>query len=158
MTPDYLCKRFQHCSEIHRRDTRQRSDLSLPKCRLATGQRVFAFLGPKMFNSLPKFIRDTESLNGFKKRIFKNIFNSLCELWVPYSISCISFSSAVSLFRSVVSRGVIRSVLSFFYDQLQWCYSTGLALFHFSYCACYSITFVSHSVDRSPNVLTCKVS
>ena len=76
LTPDYLRKRFQHRSEIHQRDTRQKSDLSLAKCRLATGQRVFAFPGAKIFNCLPKFIRDTESLNGFKKRSFKNIFNS----------------------------------------------------------------------------------
>ena len=58
LTPDYLRKGFQHRSEIHQRDTRQKSDLSLPQCRLS------------------KFIRDTESLSGFKKRIFKNIFNS----------------------------------------------------------------------------------
>ena len=54
----------------------------------------------------------------------------------------------MSPFRSVVSRGVIRSVLSFFYDQLQWCYSTRLPLFHFSFCTCYSITFVSHSIGH----------
>ena len=42
LTPDYLRirKRFQHRSEIHRRYTKQKSDLSLPKCRLATGQRA----------------------------------------------------------------------------------------------------------------------
>ena len=76
LTPDYLRKRFQHHSEIDQRDTRQKSDLSFPNCRLATGQRAFAFRGAKILNSLPKFIRDTESLSGFKKRIFKNIFNS----------------------------------------------------------------------------------
>ena len=77
LTPDYLHKRFQHRSEIHQRDTRQKkSDLSLPKCKLATGQRAFAFRGAKIFNSLPKFIRDTKSLSGFKKGILKNILNS----------------------------------------------------------------------------------
>ena len=76
LTPDYLRKQFQHRSEIHQTDTRQKSDLSLPKCRLTTGQRAFAFRGAKNFNSLPKFIRDMQSLSGFKKIIFKNIFNS----------------------------------------------------------------------------------
>ena len=74
LTPDYLRERFKQRSEIHQRDTRQKSELRLPKCRLATGQRAFAFRGAKIFNSLPKFIRDTESLSGFKRRIFKNIF------------------------------------------------------------------------------------
>ena len=76
LTPDYLRERFKQRSEIHQRNTRQKSELTLPKCRLAAGQRAFAFRGAKIFNSLPKFIRDTESLSGFKKRIFKNILNS----------------------------------------------------------------------------------
>ena len=49
LTLDYLRKRFQHRSEIHQRDTRQKSDLSLPKCRLATAKRAFAFRGGKNF-------------------------------------------------------------------------------------------------------------
>ena len=66
LSPDYLRERFQNLSEIHPRDTRQKSDLSLSKCRIATGQRAFAFRGAKIFNSSPKFIRDAESLSGFK--------------------------------------------------------------------------------------------
>ena len=76
LTPDYLRERFQHRSEIHQRDTRQKNDLALPKCRLATGQKAFAFRAAKSFNLLPKEIKDTEGLSSFKKRIFKNIFNN----------------------------------------------------------------------------------
>ena len=76
LTPDYLRKRFQRRSEIHQRDTTQKNNLSLPKCRLTSGHRAFAFRGAKIFNSLPKFIRDTKSLSGFKKRILKPIFSS----------------------------------------------------------------------------------
>ena len=77
LTPEYLCERFKQRSEIHQRDTRQKSELTLPKCRLATGQRAFAFREAKIFNSLPKFIRDTESrLSGFKRRLFMTVFNS----------------------------------------------------------------------------------
>jgi len=75
-TPDFLRERFKQRSEIHQRNTRQKSELTLPKCRLAAGQKAFAFCGAKLFNSLPKLISDTESLRGFKRRIFKNIFNS----------------------------------------------------------------------------------
>lgn len=78
LTPEYLSEQFQYHSEIHQRDTRQECDLTLPKCTLATGQRAFAFCGAKIFNSLqdvPKVVRDTESLSGFKKRIFKSIFD-----------------------------------------------------------------------------------
>ena len=75
LTPGYLCERFKQRLEIHQRDTRQKSKLTLPKCRISAGQRAFAFRGAKIFNFLPKFIRDTESLSGFKRRIFKNVFN-----------------------------------------------------------------------------------
>ena len=71
-----LRERFKQRSEIHQRNTRQKSELTLPNCRLGAGQRAFAFRCAQMFNSLPKFIRDTESLSGFKRRIFKNISNS----------------------------------------------------------------------------------
>ena len=76
LTPYCLRERFKQRSEIHHRDTRQKSELALPKCRLATEQRAFAFRGAKIFNSLLKFIRDTETLGSFKRRIFNNIFNS----------------------------------------------------------------------------------
>ena len=76
LTRDYLRERFKQRSKIYQRDTRQKSEFTLPKCRLATGQRAFAIRGAKLFNSLPTFIRDMESLSGFKRRIFKNIFNS----------------------------------------------------------------------------------
>ena len=47
-------KQFQHCSEIHQRDTKQKSDLilpTLPKYRFTTKQGAFAFHGAKIFNS-----------------------------------------------------------------------------------------------------------
>ena len=72
-TPSYL--RFQRRSIIHPRNTRQKNNLELPKCRLKTGQRSFAYRGPKIFNDLPKNIRETNDLNLFKKRIFKHILN-----------------------------------------------------------------------------------
>lgn len=72
LTPEYLRKRFQRRSEIHQRDTRQKNNLSLPKCRLTSGQRAFAFRGAKIVNSLPRFIRNAKSLSGFKKRIISS--------------------------------------------------------------------------------------
>ena len=43
LTPKYLSERFQQRSKIHQRDTRQKDDLALPKCRLVTSQKAFAF-------------------------------------------------------------------------------------------------------------------
>ena len=38
--------------------------------------RAFAFRGAKIYNNLSKHITDMESLSVFKKRLFKNLFNS----------------------------------------------------------------------------------
>ena len=69
LTPDYLRERFKQPSEIYHRDTRRKSELALPKCRL-----TFAFRGAKIFNSLPKFIRDTETLGTeYIQNIYRGI-------------------------------------------------------------------------------------
>ena len=62
-------KRFQ-------RDTRQNNDLTLPRYRLATGQKTFTYRGAKLYNSIARDIRDTGNLNVFKKKIFKYLFDS----------------------------------------------------------------------------------
>ena len=69
--PAYLSQRFKKRSQIHSRASRNRSDLDLIKCRLATEQRSFSFRGAKAWNELPKSVRDTTSLNNFKKNLLK---------------------------------------------------------------------------------------
>ena len=71
--PAYLSQRFKKRSQIHSRTTRNCNDLELSKCRLATGQRSFSFRGAKIWNELPKSIRDATSLNTFKKNLL-NLF------------------------------------------------------------------------------------
>ena len=46
-TPAYLLQRFKKRSQIHSRATRNRNDLDLIKCRLATGNDLSAFVKPK---------------------------------------------------------------------------------------------------------------
>ena len=55
--PPYLCNLFQDRFSVSGRSTRSKSQLNLPKCRLSTGQRSFAFRGAKEYNSLPEDIR-----------------------------------------------------------------------------------------------------
>jgi len=69
--PAYLSRKFKKRSQIRSRTTRNRNDLDLIKCRLATGQRSFSFRGAKAWNELPKSIRDATSLNDFKRNLMK---------------------------------------------------------------------------------------
>ena len=74
-TTGYHHGRFQYRAKTHQRDTRQNNDLTLPRYRLATGQKTFT-CGAKLYNSIAKDIRDTGNLIAFKKKIFKYLFNS----------------------------------------------------------------------------------
>ena len=40
------------------RDTTQNNDLTMPRYRLATGQKTFTYRGAKLYNSIAKDIRD----------------------------------------------------------------------------------------------------
>ena len=48
---------------------RYNKDLNLPKCRLTTGQRTFAFRGAKLYNELPRDIKETADSKVFKKKL-----------------------------------------------------------------------------------------
>ena len=77
LTPGYLHGRFQYRAKILQRDTRQNNYLTLPRYRLATGQKTFTYSGAKLYSNNSKDVRDTGDLNALKKRIFKYLFNSL---------------------------------------------------------------------------------
>ena len=70
----------QYRAKTHQRVTRQNNRLTLPRYRLATGQKTFTYRGAKLYNSIAKDIRDTGNLNVFQNRIFKNLFNS----WIVF--------------------------------------------------------------------------
>ena len=45
LVPHYLFEKFTLRSQIHSKNTRQSSQLNIPRCRLTTGQRSFAYRG-----------------------------------------------------------------------------------------------------------------
>jgi hypothetical protein len=62
LAPPYLSRRFSVRSETHDRDTRRKSELDVPLYRIAVGQRSFLYRGTKLWNNLPKDIKDISSL------------------------------------------------------------------------------------------------
>ena len=58
-------------AKTHQRVTRQNNDLTLPRYRLATGQKTFTYREAKLCNNIAKEITDTGNL---LKREFLNIF------------------------------------------------------------------------------------
>ena len=66
--PQYLYNLFHDRFSVSGRSTRNKSQLNLPKCRLSTGQRSFAFRGAKEYNLLPEDIWATNNISGFKRK------------------------------------------------------------------------------------------
>ena len=71
--PDYLSKKFTLRQAHHDRNIRYKKDLNLPRCRLQTGQRSFAFRRATCWSKLPKDMKEVADCRIFKKRL-TNIF------------------------------------------------------------------------------------
>ncbi|XP_033110181.1 uncharacterized protein LOC117111377 [Anneissia japonica] len=60
------------------RSTTDKSVLFVPQSRLRTyGDRAFAVAGPKLWNSLPDYVRQAPSTGIFKSRLKTHLYNSL---------------------------------------------------------------------------------
>ena len=75
LVPDYLIDKFILRSQIATRNTRQSNDLNIPLCRLATGQRSFAYRGAKIWNELSDDLRSLTSVKAFKGHLIKHILS-----------------------------------------------------------------------------------
>lgn len=72
VSPKYLCAKVQMRSSASTGVTRCVNNLNIPRCRLATGQRRFAYRGVKIWNGLiSKHLRALTSLDNFKQCIFR---------------------------------------------------------------------------------------
>ena len=67
--PPYLCSLFHDRFSVSGRSTSNMSQLNLPKSRLSTGQRSFAFLGAKEYNLLLENIRNLNNISSFKRKV-----------------------------------------------------------------------------------------
>ena len=71
--PPYLCDLFHDRFSVSGRNTRDMSQLNLPKCRLSTDKRSFAFRGAKEYN-LPENIRNINDISSFIKGKWPTLF------------------------------------------------------------------------------------
>ena len=67
--PRYLMNKFTHRSGVHDRNMQYNKDLNLPRCRLKTGQRSFAYRGATCWNRLPKDLKEAVNTGTFKNRL-----------------------------------------------------------------------------------------
>ena len=80
LAPSYLQDLFRYCAHGHS------LKLVVPQYNLQAGRRSFSAAGPRMFNTLPRFITSSDTVDLFKSRLKTYLFDiSKCELeklWV----------------------------------------------------------------------------
>ena len=71
LVPEYLSNKFNFGFQIATRITRQSNDLNIPRCRLATGHRSFAYRGAKLRNDLSDILKRSTNVNSFKRHLIE---------------------------------------------------------------------------------------
>ena len=75
LMPSYLLDLLQTPQHNHRTRHIQSNNLSLPRCRLETGKKAFAYRAPKLFNSLPQYVRQASNLGWLRSRNYTEIIS-----------------------------------------------------------------------------------
>ena len=76
LTPYYITNKFYHIRHTYSTRSAQLNKLVLPKCKLATGQRSFAFRGAKEWNELNSDLRSSPSLSVFRWNLLKFVLRN----------------------------------------------------------------------------------
>ena len=69
LCPESLQNKFIERSALSKYKTRNMKDLHVQKPKLEHTKKSFLYTGPKAWNSIPRLIRDTESVARFKKDV-----------------------------------------------------------------------------------------
>ena len=96
-------------SATHEYGTRKKDDLKLPYCRTNLRQNTICFQGPKLWNNIPADIKQTKSLNIFKRSV--QLIMNLTS-WISIYYNCVKvdwfltsniFSSSTLLLHAILN-------------------------------------------------------
>ncbi len=76
VAPTYISEMYfpleqSHCTR------RSLNKLWIPNQRTNRGLKMLSYLGPRLWNVLPNFLKSTKNVNGFKHKLKESFFNSL---------------------------------------------------------------------------------
>ena len=54
---------------VHERNTRQANDLLVPRTRTKLADRAISVRGPVLWNALPSYVREVNSISIFKRKL-----------------------------------------------------------------------------------------
>ena len=68
--PTYLADMFNKLSDLDKRDLRNtKTDLAVPHCKSAFGQKCISYKGAKLWNDLSTKVKSSKTYEVFKKRV-----------------------------------------------------------------------------------------
>ena len=76
LLPRYITDLFPINASIHSYQTRSSNDFHFPKIRTSYAKSTLFFTGPKLWSSLPNEIKNSVSLQSFKRKLKKHLINS----------------------------------------------------------------------------------
>ena len=74
--PRYITDLFPINASIHFYQTRSSNDFHFPKIRTSYAKSTLFCTGPKLWSSLPNEIKNSVSLQSFKRKLKKHLINS----------------------------------------------------------------------------------
>ena len=77
MYPDIMSSTLRYVSDVHSYNTRQSSDIYIPKPRTNFKKQTVYYQAAILWNSLPHNIRNSNSINVFKRLVFKLILDKI---------------------------------------------------------------------------------
>ena len=76
VAPQYLCKLLHFYAKDHELwSADDKTLLETPQVRTKFGERAFCCYAPKIWNSLPKAVRSSKSIDTFKKKVKSHLFS-----------------------------------------------------------------------------------
>ena len=76
LAPDYLCDQVNLLSQIATRNTRSAHtlDVMVPEVKKEIFKKSFEYQGAVLWNSLPQYVRQSDDVGTFKKRLKQHCF------------------------------------------------------------------------------------
>ena len=75
LAPSYLCDRLKTRATLHDGNTRYKDSLNIPAYKSAPGQRTFLYRATNLWNSLPRALINSASLQIFKRELKEFLFS-----------------------------------------------------------------------------------
>ena len=73
--PDVFVNFYENNQSIHDHNTRQANNIHIGPRRTEQGKKMMSYTGAKIWNDLPEYVKNSQTITTFKKHLKKTIVN-----------------------------------------------------------------------------------